>query len=68
MPVYLYEHICVPDTNDCKNDHEFEVTQKITDRALDDCNYCGRKVRRLIAGSIGIKWKGGAPTPKHYSK
>ncbi len=50
MPTYEYE------CRACK--HRFEVFQSISDEAIKRCPKCGRKVRRLIGGGLGIIFKG----------
>ena len=50
MPTYEYE---------CKHcGYKFEVSQKITDKPLDNCPKCHNKVRRLIGSGSGIIFKG----------
>lgn len=62
---YLYMH---KDKNDCPKGREFEVDQKITDERLLVCPECGELVVKLINSEGGFTWKGGAPTPKVYTK
>jgi putative FmdB family regulatory protein len=50
MPTYEYE--CLH----CN--HSFELSQKITDKPLDICPKCHRKVKRLIGSGAGIIFKG----------
>jgi putative FmdB family regulatory protein len=50
MPTY--EYAC----DACGND--FEVMQKMSDDPLDSCPKCGKKVRRVLSGGIGISFKG----------
>lgn len=50
MPTY--EYAC----DSCGND--FEVMQKMSDDPLDSCPKCGKKVRRVLSGGIGISFKG----------
>lgn len=50
MPTYEYE------CKHCKKN--FDLFQKITDKALDKCPKCGKKVRRVYGGSVGIIFKG----------
>ena len=50
MPTYEYE--CLH----CN--HRFEVFQSMTDEPLDTCPECGKKVRRLIHGGMGVIFKG----------
>ncbi len=50
MPTYEYE---------CTHcGHNFEAFQKITDKHLNACPKCDKKVRRLISGGAGIIFKG----------
>ncbi|MCL2765551.1 MAG: FmdB family transcriptional regulator [Treponema sp.] len=50
MPTYEYE---------CKScAHNFEVFQSMTDQALKDCPECGKEIRRLIFGGVGVIFKG----------
>jgi putative FmdB family regulatory protein len=49
MPTYLYE---------CEACGEFELSQPITEPAIDACPSCGAPVRRLIAGGTGFIMKG----------
>lgn len=62
VPTYEYQ---------CRNEHcenhekPFEEIQRITDEPLKDCPICATRVQRLIS-STSFKFKGGAPTPKHY--
>lgn len=66
MPTYLYEHKITGLHFDCPKGKEFEIEQKITEDKLTNCPECKLPVNRLISGSVGINWKGGAPTPKTY--
>jgi putative FmdB family regulatory protein len=50
MPTYEYE------CRSCK--HRFEEFQSITDEPLEKCPKCGKKVRRLFGGGMGIIFKG----------
>ena len=50
MPTYEYE--CI----DCS--HTFEVLQNISEDPLKICPKCGKKVRRLINGGMGVIFKG----------
>lgn len=50
MPTYDYECISCG--------HKFEAFQKITDKYLDKCPECGKKVKRLIGMGSGIIFKG----------
>jgi putative FmdB family regulatory protein len=60
MPTYDYE--CTA----CGN--AFEVFQKITDKALEKCPKCGKKLRRLIGGGSGIIFKGSGFYATDYRK
>lgn len=60
MPTYEYE--C---TNCNKN---FEIFQKITDKALDKCPKCHKKISRLIGGGSGIIFKGSGFYATDYRK
>ncbi len=50
MPTYEYE------CRSCK--HRFEEFQKINDDPIKICPKCGKPVRRLIGGGMGIIFKG----------
>jgi predicted nucleic acid-binding Zn ribbon protein len=72
MPTYEYM---------CEKGHEFEAEQSIKDDPLTECNRwvqrdpgntcaistyeCKAACVRLISNT-SFKFKGGAPTPKHY--
>lgn len=50
MPTYEYE---------CKTcSHKFEVFQRISEEPVKSCPECGKEVRRLIGGGLGIIFKG----------
>lgn len=50
MPTYEYE---------CKHcGHRFEEFQSINDKPLSRCPKCGKGVRRLFGGGLGIIFKG----------
>lgn len=50
MPTYDYE---------CKScGYTFEYFQSMSDAPLDTCPKCGKEVRRLIGGGLGIIFKG----------
>jgi putative FmdB family regulatory protein len=50
MPTYEYE---------CKNcGYVFEVFQSMSDAPLKSCPQCGKDVRRLINGGMGVIFKG----------
>lgn len=50
MPTYEYE------CRSCK--HRFEEFQGISDEPLKRCPRCGKSVRRLFGGGLGIIFKG----------
>jgi len=50
MPTY--EYAC----DACGND--FEVVQKMSDSPVDACPKCGKRVRRVLSGGIGIEFRG----------
>lgn len=50
MPTY--EYAC----DECGNG--FEVMQKMSDAPVETCPKCGKKVRRVLSGGIGINFKG----------
>ena len=50
MPTY--EYAC----DMCGN--HFEVVQKMSDLPIDVCPKCGKKVRKVLSGGIGISFKG----------
>ena len=50
MPTYEYE------CRSCR--HRFEEFQSITDEPLKKCPKCGKAVRRLFVGGMGIIFKG----------
>jgi putative FmdB family regulatory protein len=50
MPTYEYE---------CKScHHKFEAFQNIKDEPLKKCPKCGKSLRRLFGGGMGIIFKG----------
>ncbi len=60
MPTYEYE---------CTHcGHNFEAFQKITDRPLDKCPKCNKKVKRLISSGAGIIFKGSGFYATDYRK
>jgi len=60
MPTYEYE---------CMHcGHSFEISQKITDKPLDKCPKCGKKVKRLIGSGSGIIFKGSGFYATDYRK
>ncbi len=50
MPTYDYE------CGSCG--HRFEVFQSMSDEPIKRCPECGKKVRRLIGGGLGVIFKG----------
>jgi putative regulatory protein, FmdB family len=50
MPTY--EYAC----DSCGND--FETVQKMSDAPVERCPNCGKPVRRVLSGGIGISFKG----------
>lgn len=50
MPTY--EYAC----DSCGNG--FEAVQKMSDPAIDVCPECGKRVRRVLSGGLGISFKG----------
>ena len=60
MPTYDYE---------CTNcGHSFEAFQKITDKHLEKCPKCNKKVKRLISAGAGIIFKGAGFYATDYRK
>lgn len=60
MPTYEYE---------CTHcGHSFEVFQNITDKPLETCPKCQKKVRRLIGSGAGIIFKGAGFYATDYRK
>jgi putative FmdB family regulatory protein len=50
MPTYEYE---------CKKcSHRFEVFQSMSDEPVKKCPECGKAVRRLVSGGVGVIFKG----------
>ncbi|MFQ3619507.1 MAG: FmdB family zinc ribbon protein [Spirochaetales bacterium] len=50
MPSYDYEcTVC---------GHRFELFQNMSDPPVTDCPQCGKRVRRLIGGGMGVIFKG----------
>lgn len=49
MPTYEYR---------CENCGCFQVSQRITEPALEKCPTCGQPVQRLISRNVGIIFKG----------
>ena len=60
MPTYDYE------CTSCG--HKFELSQKITDKHLDKCPKCGKKIKRLIGSGSGIIFKGSGFYATDYRK
>lgn len=60
MPTYEYE---------CTHcGHNFETTQKITDKPLSSCPRCGKRIKRLISSGIGVIFKGSGFYATDYRK
>lgn len=60
MPTYEYE---------CAHcGHKFEAVQKMTDKHLEKCPKCDKKVRRLISSGSGIIFKGSGFYATDYRK
>ncbi|MDD5166323.1 MAG: zinc ribbon domain-containing protein [Candidatus Omnitrophica bacterium] len=60
MPTYEYE---------CTHcGHKFEAFQKMSDKHLDACPKCNKKVRRLISSGSGIIFKGSGFYATDYRK
>ncbi len=60
MPTYEYE---------CENCNKiFEVFQKMSDRPLDKCPKCHKKISRLIRGGSGVIFKGSGFYATDYRK
>ena len=60
MPTYEYEcTVC---------GHAFEAFQKITDKHLEKCPKCGKKVRKLISSGTGFIFKGSGFYATDYRK
>lgn len=50
MPIYEYR---------CDNDHTFEVTQSMSEDALEECSICGAAARRILfAPAVHFKGSG----------
>lgn len=55
--------------------HGFEAVQKMSEKALETCPECGKKIRRVLSGGIGVSFKGsgfyvndsGSSADKHAS-
>ena len=50
MPTY--EYVC----DSCG--HDFEVFQRMSDEPVSACPECGKPVRRVISGGLGINFRG----------
>jgi len=50
MPTYEYE------CTHCK--HTFEAFQQMSDKHIEKCPKCGKKIKRLISSGSGIIFKG----------
>ena len=59
MPTYEYR---------CPKGHEFEVLQRITDRAGAKCPRCGLMAERQMSGGAGLIFKGSGFYITDYGK
>jgi putative FmdB family regulatory protein len=59
MPTYEYR---------CPKGHEFEVLQRITDRARAKCPRCGMVAERQMSGGAGLIFKGSGFYITDYGK
>ncbi|MFA5062779.1 MAG: FmdB family zinc ribbon protein [Candidatus Omnitrophota bacterium] len=60
MPTYEYE---------CKNCNKiFDIFQKITDKPLEKCPKCHKKISRLIGRGSGVIFKGSGFYATDYRK
>ncbi len=60
MPTYEYE---------CRHcGHRFELFQKMTDKPLEACPKCNKRVKRLIGSGAGIIFKGSGFYATDYRK
>lgn len=60
MPTYEYE---------CTHcGHSFELSQKITEKPIEKCPKCDKKVKRLISSGSGIIFKGSGFYATDYRK
>ena len=60
MPTYEYE---------CRNCNKvFDIFQKITDKPIEKCPKCHKKISRLIGGGSGIIFKGSGFYATDYRK
>jgi putative FmdB family regulatory protein len=48
VPTYQYQ---------CEADHEFEVVQSFSDKPIESCPECGKKVRKIYS-NVGVVFKG----------
>ena len=48
MPTYQYQ---------CEAEHEFEVFQSFSDKAIDTCPECGARARKVYS-NVGVVFKG----------
>ena len=60
MPTYDYR------CESCKN--TFEYFQNMSDKPLNKCPDCNRKVRRLVSGGTGLIFKGSGFYLTDYAK
>ncbi|MFA6349641.1 MAG: FmdB family zinc ribbon protein [Candidatus Omnitrophota bacterium] len=60
MPTYEYE------CSHCGN--QFEAFQRMTDKPLEECPKCHKKVKRLISSGSGVIFKGSGFYATDYRK
>jgi putative FmdB family regulatory protein len=58
MPIYEYR---------CKNDHTFEVMQRMTDDPVTECTTCGAPVQRVFH-PVAVHFKGSGFYNTDYGK
>jgi putative FmdB family regulatory protein len=59
MPTYEYQ---------CPQGHEFELLQKMSDKARIKCPICGKPATRKISGGAGLVFKGSGFYITDYGK
>jgi len=58
MPIYEYR---------CKDGHEFEVVQKMTDDPVTACEVCGKPVERVFS-PVAVHYKGSGFYTTDYAR
>ena len=58
MPIYEYR---------CRNGHEFEVTQRMTDDPVTTCEVCGEPVERVFR-PVAVHFKGSGFYTTDYAR